>query len=200
MKQSHMLVIAAMAIASAALADTGGTCPKAVTATYRNVEYGYSFEVPAGLNGRWQSPCNADNGGECICIGNHGLSMDLGNGGVLGVFADYAAELDDPTLGDVLYKELERITSKDFAPAVHIKALDPFVLKGHRGFRVYAVSAANDLTGSPDPEIARVDYIFLGASGRCVIYMRSARVDFTSNKLFLTKLLKSWEWASNNRI
>jgi hypothetical protein len=100
-------------------------CPADSTGVYANGQYGYRFTVPAGLKGKRQSPCNMYQG-KCECIGDHGLSFDLGDGTILGVFSDYAAELEDPTPCDVLLAEMNRILGKETVPAAHITALELF--------------------------------------------------------------------------
>src|SRR5215831_9933740 len=114
---------------AATLAPAEESCPAPVVGPYHNAEYGFAFVVPKGLKGLWQSPCTLDTSGKCVCLGNHGLRFVLGNDAVLGVFASYVPEPEDPTAEDVLLSELNRIASKDFAPTVHITSIENFLLK-----------------------------------------------------------------------
>jgi hypothetical protein len=198
MKTALTLVTLALALGAEASTAPRDACPTPVEGPYKNDQYGFAFVVPAGLRGIWQSPCALDDSGQCICIGNHGLRIDLGGGEVLGVFADYAAELDDPTVGDVLLAELRRLTGKDGAPATHITALETTHLKGRSGYRVRALSAAS-ASNAEDPGLERVDYIFFFGGIRYVIYMSGPRARFTRGMPRLTELLKTWTWASHNR-
>jgi hypothetical protein len=66
------------------------------------------------------------------------VTFDLGDEVSVGVFSDYAAELDDPTLTDVLLAEMNRIVGKELAPVAHITALEVIHLKGRTGYRLEA--------------------------------------------------------------
>jgi hypothetical protein len=189
--------LATLAVALSPGASALEPCPAPTVGAYKNAEYGFSFSVPQGLKGIWQSPCSVSASGECVCIGNHGLSFDLGNDVSMGVFADYAADLVDPTAFDVLLHELNRVASKDFAAIVHITALDEIKLRGRRGYRIHAVSAAD--VGEEDPRLERIDYVFWTQNVRVVIYLRGPRAGIPDAEPRLAQLLSSWAWASNNR-
>ncbi len=179
-----------------AFAKTPSACAAPITGAYTNEDYGFSFVVPTGLTGRWQSPCTVDETGACVCLGNHGPAFDLDSSSVLAVFADYAADLDDPTLGDVLRGALDRIAGEEGGPAVHITAVESFRLRGRGGYRIRATAEATDERNAI-PGYERVEYIFYARGVRCVIYLRSPRVTFTNYSRYLDSLLKSWKWTSN---
>lgn len=171
-------------------AASGAECPAPVTGAYRNEQYGFAFVVPKGLEGSWQSPCSTGSDGKCICIGDHGLAFDLGGGAVLGVFADYAAELDHPTLGDVLRAALDRIGSTKIDDGKHIRSVQPYRLQGHMGYRITAAS--------PDPnddraEIDRIELIFLSGA-RYDIYVYAPRLEMPKARKYLLQLLQTWKW------
>ena len=193
------LVVLPLAQAAGVAADE--TCPATVAGRYRNSEYGFSFAVPSGYRGEWQSPCAFDENGRCICTGNHGLRINVGNGSVLAVFADYAAELDSPTAGDILRGELDRIAGgAASAPDRHITSVETVRLKGRTGYRVRSVATSHVDDVAPDVDetaYERLDYVFFSGGVRCVAFVRAQRRDFGRASKLFRALLDSWSWASN---
>lgn len=69
--------------------------------TYSNGQYGFSFQVPKGLQGLWNSArCGAD----CSCMSDHGrvvpLTREARPDRHIEVFAAYANNLDKPITND----------------------------------------------------------------------------------------------------
>jgi hypothetical protein len=133
----------------------------------------------------------------CICLGDHGLAFDLAGGGTLGVFADYAAELDEPTLADILKAALNRMTDLGEGRTAHIDSVKPTTLKGRRGYIVKARDVSDDDTSD---SFLRIEYIFDSGIGRVDIYLHSSTGTSQQDGALLKQLLDSWKWASNNRI
>jgi hypothetical protein len=164
-------------------------CPADATGLYANGQYGYRFTVPAGLKGTSQSPCTMYQG-QCSCIGDHGLNFELGGGVTLGVYSDYAADLDDPTLEDVLLAEMDRIVGKETAaPTAHITAVEVFRLKGRTGYRLRAID-----TDSSSASRERVEYVFYAGMSRCIIYLSAPKGHLMDGMHTLQDVLRTWGW------
>ena len=70
-------------------------CPdqKTYTGKYRNMAYGFSIVIPAGLKGYWNSArCAPDEQYGCVCMGDHGRSIPLSGGGNIEAYVGYAME------------------------------------------------------------------------------------------------------------
>src|SRR5580704_2464493 len=54
-------------------------CPDEVPITgwYRNYSYGFSIIIPAGLKGFWNSARCIKDGGDCVCMGDHGTYIPI---------------------------------------------------------------------------------------------------------------------------
>jgi hypothetical protein len=71
-------------------------CDAPFRGRYVNSAHGYSFTVPTGYRGQWQSPCVYDEKlRDCICIGNHGLFIALNKTSTINVFSAYPVEFDE---------------------------------------------------------------------------------------------------------
>lgn len=192
MRRALASLVATAAFLVANSAASAAECPTPITGTYINQEYGFSFRIPPGLKGEWQSPCRVDRTtGKCICIGNHGLAFDLGGGARLSVFADYAAELDNPTLGDVLRAALNRVGSNRMDDGKHITSVKFYLLAGRPGYRIQAKF--------PDPKdstskIIHVEVIFFQDGVRCSIYADAPKEEFAKTDDYFRYLLKTWRW------
>jgi len=80
-------------------------CSALFRGRYVNSDHGYSFAVPSGLGGQWQSSCTYDELlRDCICMGSHGLYVALSKTSGINVFSAYPVELDDekPTQAQIL--------------------------------------------------------------------------------------------------
>ena len=192
MRTALASLVAISAFLAANSSASAAECPTPITGTYINQEYGFSFKIPPGLKGEWQSPCSLDRTtGKCICIGNHGLAFDLGGGARLGIFADYAAELDDPTLGDVLRAALDRVGSNKMDDGKHITSVNTYRLEGRLGYRIQ--------TKFPDPKdstskIVHIEVIFFQNGVRCSIYADAPKGQFPKADSYFRDLLKTWRW------
>jgi hypothetical protein len=188
-KRSIIRMILALSVCSAivSMANAETACPADATGVYANGQYGYRFTVPAGLKGTSQSPCTMYQG-QCNCIGDHGLNFELGAGVTLGVFSDYAADLDDPTLGDVLLAEMNRIVGKETSPTAHITAIEAFQLKGRNGYRLEAIDS--DSSSSRE----RIEYVFFTGQSRSIIYLSAPKGHLTKGMQALKDLLHTWVW------
>lgn len=91
-----------VAIGLAGLLHGEENCPPAIKGQYRNGEYGYAVTIPKGLNGVWNSPCTLDPKHGCICMGAHGLTVELEPGAYLDLFAGFVVDPDHPSLADIL--------------------------------------------------------------------------------------------------
>jgi hypothetical protein len=169
------------------------SCPATYAGRYRNGQYGFSFSVPAGLAGHWQSPCTWSKGEGCICLGDHGLQFSLPGGGTLGVFADYAAELDDPTLGDVLAAALARIRQVGDDRIVHIESIASAQVHGRQAYVIRATDRPT-VNGSGE-EFHRIEYVLLSKDGRVDIYLHGPSHARSHDEGVLQQLLASWKWG-----
>jgi hypothetical protein len=85
------------------------SCPPTFKGQYRNGEYGYALAIPQGFKGEWNSPCTLDQENRCICIGSHGLTIELEPGAYLDFFAGFAVAPERPSLPDVLRFSLKNL-------------------------------------------------------------------------------------------
>jgi hypothetical protein len=183
-----MIFVFSVCYAVATMARSEIACPADATGVYANAQYGYRFTVPAGLKGTSQSPCTMYQG-ECTCMGDHGLNFEMGAGVTLGVFSDYAADLDDPTLGDVLLAEMNRIVGKETSPVAHITAIEAFQLKGRNGYRLEAI----DTDSSTSRE--RIEYVFFRGQSRSIIYLSAPKGHLSEGMRALNDVLRTWAWT-----
>lgn len=182
-------VLALVSAVTFAAQPQGDRCPIATTGHYANSQYGFAFSVPASLSGQWQSPCTLDKKHVCVCLGNHGLAFDLPGGGTLGVFADYAAELDEPTLDAVLAEAEKRIRDA----REDIQSASKTTFKGQSGYIIKATGRGRD--GHGGDVYRRVEYLFLTKDGRVDIYLHAPLSTWQRDLAFLIQLLDSWKWA-----
>src|SRR5882762_5795074 len=72
-------------------------CPdqKAFTGKYRNIVYGFSIVIPAGLKGYWNSArCAPDEKYGCVCMGDHGRFIPLSDDAHIEAFVGYQMEAE----------------------------------------------------------------------------------------------------------
>ncbi len=124
----------------------------------------------------------------CVCLGNHGLAFDLPDGGTLGVFADYAAELDEPTPNAVLAEARKRILDAG-------ETIDTVRKTRFKGQSGYIIEATGHRTHGPGGEYRRVEYLFLTVSGRVDIYLHGPVNTWPHDLELLGELLESWKWG-----
>src|SRR5437868_11436651 len=70
-------------------------CPdqKVYTGKYRNIVYGFSIIIPAGLKGYWNSArCAPDEKYGCVCMGDHGRFIPLSDQAHIEAFVGYQME------------------------------------------------------------------------------------------------------------
>jgi hypothetical protein len=70
-------------------------CPdeKIYTGRYRNIAFGFSIIIPAGLKGYWNSArCAPDEKYGCVCMGDHGRFIPLSTDAHIEVFVGYQME------------------------------------------------------------------------------------------------------------
>src|SRR6267143_1807600 len=70
-------------------------CPdqRAFTGKYRNIVYGFSIVIPAGLKGYWNSArCAPDEKYGCVCMGDHGRFIPLSDDANIEAFVSYQME------------------------------------------------------------------------------------------------------------
>ena len=85
-----------LALASGASLAVQKKCDTPFRGRYVNSDHGYSFTVPTGYGGQWQSPCAYDEQlRDCVCIGNHGLYIAISDTSGISVFSGYPVELDE---------------------------------------------------------------------------------------------------------
>jgi hypothetical protein len=73
----------------------GSPCPddKVYTGKYRNLVYGFSIVIPAGLKGYWNSArCAPDEKYGCVCMGDHGRFIPLSRDASIDAFVSYQME------------------------------------------------------------------------------------------------------------
>src|SRR5882724_3566015 len=72
-----------------------GPCPddKVYTGKYRNIVFGFSIVIPAGLKGYWNSAvCSPDGKYDCVCMGDHGRIIPLADDVTIEAFVGYQME------------------------------------------------------------------------------------------------------------
>jgi len=75
--------------------DNPDPCPdtKTYTGKYRNLVYGFSIIIPAGLQGHWNSArCVPDEKYGCVCMGDHGRFIPLSGDANIEAFVSYQME------------------------------------------------------------------------------------------------------------
>jgi len=105
MRIKLLTTVVAIALSSIAAFAVQKNCSAPFRGRYFNSDHGYSFAVPAGLGGQWQSPCAYDEQlRDCICVGNHGLYIAITQTSGINIFSAYPVELDDekPTQAQIL--------------------------------------------------------------------------------------------------
>lgn len=63
------------------------------TGVYRNVNFGFTIRIPKGLKAKWSSPpCSLGPASDdCVCMNDHGRTIELDGGGTIGIYADHNA-------------------------------------------------------------------------------------------------------------
>jgi len=85
-------------------------CPdeRVYTGNYRNLRFGFSIVIPAGLKGYWNSvQCVHDERLGCLCLGDHGRFIPLSHYASIEAYAGYQTKTD----GTVIDFENDEISS-----------------------------------------------------------------------------------------
>ena len=86
-------------------------CPdqKVYTGRYRNLVYGFSIVIPAGLKGYWNSArCAPDEKYGCVCMGDHGRFIPLSDDASIDAFVGHEME-DEWSATDYEKEELSNL-------------------------------------------------------------------------------------------
>jgi hypothetical protein len=105
MKGPLILLLAILALYPTELSAAQKDCNTPYRGRYTNYDHGYSFTVPKGYGGQWQSPCSYDEDRrQCICMGSHGLYIAITQTSGINVFSSYPTDIDEekPTQARIL--------------------------------------------------------------------------------------------------
>ncbi len=129
----------------------------------------------------------------CVCIGNHGRDISLGNGASLGVRNGYMASLDAPSLADLLRFELRYIGPDDQSSQVHIVSLNKERLQGRPAYHFIATYVVGEVAWTKEVVLAvsakqqetMIDY---------VAYLNTPSERFKALRPVFQNVLRSWRW------
>src|SRR5262245_32867298 len=99
MKAHPLLLVAILTLSPIASFAAQKDCNTPVRGRYINEDHGYSFTVPKGYGGQWQSPCTySERDHDCICIGSHGLYIAITKAAGVNVFSSFSfLDEENPT-------------------------------------------------------------------------------------------------------
>jgi hypothetical protein len=105
-------------------------CPdqKAHVGKYRNLVYGFSIIIPAGLKGYWNSaPCAPDEKYGCICLGDHGRFIPLSDDTHIEAFVSYQMESEESVIDH---------ENNDISSLRHEQGIEQVRIVGSRWYRL----------------------------------------------------------------
>lgn len=168
-------------------------CPPTREGAYRNSEYGYALTIPNGIKSEWNSPCTLDDENQCICIGNHGLTVTLEDGAFISFFASYSV-LENPSLADVLHHALKNIGP--FRPKgiehvkLRMKVLENAILAGRLAYHFIAEYEEDDVEFTEEHIVSVVNEPDIDYS----IMLRAPSSRFSALRPVLKQIVDSWQW------
>lgn len=121
-------------------------CPdeKTYTGKYRNLAYGFSIIIPAGLKGYWNSArCALDEKLGCVCMGDHGRSIRLSDDAYIEAFVGYAME-DEWTVRQYENQAVTYLRQKQGVEQVKLLSSKWIRLRGLKGRRFVVQYVEND--------------------------------------------------------
>ena len=164
-------------------------CPdqKTYTGRYRNLVFGFSIVIPAGLKGYWNSArCAPDEKYGCVCMGDHGRFIPLSKDAHIEAFVGYEME-PEWSLRD--YENEEVSALKKQAGLEDVKVLESRWFRlGHlkaRRFTVQFVEKNNT--------VVRDHIIAMHQGVEYELILRTLASRSNSDKREFEKVIASWK-------
>src|SRR5882762_249148 len=163
-------------------------CPdeKAYTGKYRNIVYGFSIVIPAGLKGYWNSArCAPDEKYGCVCMGDHGRFIQLSAEAQIEAFVGYQMESE----WSVIYHENSYISSlKNQEGVEQVRLVDSRWFRlGNLKARRFTVRFVEKKKG-----VVRDHIIALHKGVEYELILRTVAERYQRDKVEFEKVVTSW--------
>ena len=163
-------------------------CPdeKAYTGKYRNIVYGFSIVIPAGLKGYWNSArCAPDEKYGCVCMGDHGRFIPLSDEAHIEAFVGYEME-SEWSLIDHEKNGISSLKSQEGVEQVRVVDSKWFRL-GHLKARRFMVRFVEKKKG-----VVRDHIIALHKGVEYELILRTVAERYQRDKVEFEKVVASW--------
>lgn len=173
---------------------TGGPespCPddKIYTGTYRNLVYGFSIVIPAGLKGYWNSArCAPHEKYGCVCLGDHGRFIPLASDAGMEAFVGYEMESEWKAI-DYEKSDISYLRNQNDVRQLTIINSDRFRLGRLNGRRFVVEFVKNNKKVIKDHVIA----LHRGVEYELILTTLADR--YRNDKTQFEKLIASWKLA-----
>lgn len=127
MRKHVLYVLVMVAFTAAPATSQTQACPdeRTYTGRYRNIVFGFSIIIPAGLKGYWNSArCAPDEKYDCICMGDHGRIIPLSDESAMNAFVGWQME-SEWTLRDHENDEIRYLKHKQGVNQVRVLSSKP---------------------------------------------------------------------------
>ncbi len=169
-----------------------GSCEVPAKGFYKNDNYGFSYNIPAGLSGYNGASCDIDGKGQCVCWGNHSLVVKIGENAMLGSYADSPVEIPNPTSKTILKAFLDGLHAYGTAGDAKLLSVDEATLDGRRGYTIRATYTQDGV------QVDLRSSLFYANGARVEVMLIAPRGQLAKYNEFLHGVLASWKWTSSN--
>ena len=189
-----------LALTSSASFAVQKKCDTPFRGRYVNAEHGYSFTVPTGYGGQWQSPCAYDDKlRDCICIGNHGLYIALTNTSGISVFSGFPAELDEENPAEVKILAsmvaTERQAAKELgATSLRVESVQVRTNWARRVWTIWVDAASNQKMKKVSYQMVTRANNPAGESAELTVSLVAPENEFDARMPLLSEVLESFKW------
>ena len=182
---------AALAMSAVQAATPSGTPCSAdfvTTGIYRNVNFGFTIRIPKGLKAKWSSPpCILDPvNDDCLCMNDHGRTIELDGGGTIGIYADHNAM--GWTLPTTAFEEMNDFKRAEAGGELSVVLLDRITWKAMPAYR-YVVRS----DGAGDA-IVRESVVAKTRHGddAVFLYIQAPQKQYDRYRTAFNSMLRSW--------
>jgi hypothetical protein len=200
MKTLLFLFVAILGLHPRALFGAQKDCDTPFHGRYLNFDHGYSFTVPAGYGGQWQSPCSYDETErQCICMGSHGLYIAITKNSGINVFSSYPTQLDEerPTQTQILASMVaeQRETAKGLGGSFML--LDSVLIKTNWARRIsmrWVDSESKQVMKKLSYQLVTRVYRSQWPSAELTVSLIAPEAEFEARLPMLNEVLESFKW------